>query len=207
MFHFLIIFYISVVIFVDPATVNKYFVAYPQQPSLVNWILSIFFHGSFPHLFSNALFLLFLGRAVEDKSGAGKWLLFYMMAGLVSVAADSFIRGKLMNDNTPLVGASGAVSGIAAVSAILSPFGFKVNRMYFPFPVFIIAWIMIYSDFINVFTPDNVAHWAHLAGFFSVFITAYFLSPEERKVIKQGFLVNTVFFTLTLVLLFFITNR
>lgn len=203
----LIVVYFSVLLFVPAQSISQYFLAFPSRPNPVNWLLSLFFHGSPGHLFSNLIFLVFLGRAVEAKVSKGKWLLYYFMAGLVSILLDSLIRGGLLTDNTPLVGASGAISGLAAVSALISPFNFKVNKLTIPFPVFVISWLMIYSDFMNLFSTDNIAHWAHLGGFVSVFVTAYFLSPEDQKKLKNGFILNLLFFTLTVILLFFITNR
>ncbi len=204
---FLFLLYPIVSIFF-PSSIVKYFLAVPGQFEPVNWILCTFFHGSFEHLLSNLIFLLVLGRVVEERLGASKWLLFYFMAGLISVIGDSFVRGFILGDRTPIVGASGAISGLGAVATLLSPFRFPLSRQkLIPFPVFLIGWLMIYSDFTNLFVKDNVAHWAHLGGFFSVFLTAYLLGEEERKSIRTAFLLNFSFFTLTLVLLFFINNR
>jgi len=205
---FLLVFvYFGVIIFLPVQVITQNFVAYPNRPNVLNWFLSLFFHGNPGHLFSNLMFLVFLGRVVEAKVSKAKWLIYYFMAGMVSVVLDSFIRGFILSDNTPLVGASGAISGLAAVSALLSPFGFKINKISIPFPVFIVSWLMIYSDFMNLFSSDNIAHWAHLGGFFSVFLTAYLLTPEDSSRLKRGFVLNLVFFTLTVILLFFITNR
>lgn len=204
---FLFLLYPTVSIFF-PASIARHFFAIPGSLDPISWILSTFFHGSFEHLLSNLIFLLILGRVVEARVGPLKWLLFYFMAGLLSVIGDSFVRGLILGDRTPIVGASGAISGLAAVATLLSPFRFPLTRKNsIPFPVFLFGWLMIYTDFTNLFAKDNVAHWAHLGGFFSVFFTAYLLGEEERKLIRLGFLLNFCFFTLTLVLLFFINNR
>ncbi|GBF51488.1 rhomboid family protein [Leptospira ryugenii] len=204
---FMVLLYPITVIFF-PSVIDEYFLATPGLFQPVNWILSTFFHGSFSHLFNNMFFLILLGRVVEQRVGKAKWLLFYFMAGFLSVLGDWFVRGFLIGDTTPVVGASGAISGLACVAAMLSPFQFPISKSKrIPFPIFLFAWISIYSDVTNLFARDQVAHWAHLAGFFSVFVTAYFLSQKERKQIQQGFLLNLLFFTLTVILLFFINNR
>lgn len=60
----------------------------------------------------------------------------FFMAALISSLLDSFIRGVILHDPTPVVGASGAISGIAAVAALLSPFSLRFNQRNIPFPVF-----------------------------------------------------------------------
>ncbi len=191
-----------------PRAIDQYFIATPGEFQPLNWILSTFFHASFSHLFSNIFYLMILGRVVENRIGKVRWLLFYFMAGFLSVFGDWIVRGFFLGDTTPVVGASGAISGLACVAALLSPFRFPITKtQQIPFPVFLFAWMSIYSDITNLFAKDSVAHWAHLGGFFSVFITAYFLSKRERKEIQQGFLINLTFFTLTIILLFFINNR
>ena len=204
---FLVFFYFfSIVYFPEKVIVAKFF-SYPGHWKVENWVLSIFFHGSPSHLFHNVVFLFFLGRVVEEKTGASRWALFYFMAGFISVVFDSIIRGYILLDKTPVVGASGAISGLAAVAALLSPFTFKVKQITIPFPVFAVAWLMVYSDFIGLFADDRVAHWAHLAGFFSVFVTAYLVSPKERENLHRGFLINLVFFTLTMIVFYLWSNR
>jgi membrane associated rhomboid family serine protease len=153
------------------------------------------------------MYLFILGRAVEHKVGKSKWLLFYFMAAFVSIILDSIVRGFILNDITPVLGASGAISGLAAAAALLSPFTIRMGGVNFPFPLFLIAWASVYTDITNVFEKDQIAHWAHLGGFFSVIITAYFLEEKEKRKLKNGFILNLVFFTLTLVLLYFIEAR
>ncbi|HRG48379.1 MAG TPA: rhomboid family intramembrane serine protease, partial [Leptospiraceae bacterium] len=95
---FLPAFYFFVLATVPPITIQNYFYSYPGKLNLVNWILSSLFHASVGHLLSNIAFLYFLGRAVEAKVGKGKWLLFYLMAGIISMMADSIIRGFMLGD-------------------------------------------------------------------------------------------------------------
>lgn len=187
---------------------RTYFYSYPGKFSLINWVLASCFHSSVSHLLSNMGFLFFLGRAVEAKVGKGKWLLFYGMAAVISMMVDSMVRGYLIVDrNIPAVGASGAISGLAAIAALLSPVSYRVHGVSFPFPVFLVAWLMVYTDIVRAFSSDLIAHWAHLAGFFSVFITTYLLSPLDQAKIRNGFIFNFTFFILTVILLYLLENR
>lgn len=200
-------FYFLVNLFVPTEIINKYFLTYPGKIQPLNWVLSTLYHGSIAHLMGNLFFLFFLGRVVEYKSGRKNWLIFFWMAGFLSAFAEVVIRGFILDDFTPVVGASGAISGLAAVAAMLSPFSLRLAGVNFPFPMFLIAWSMVYTDVSNLFTPDRIAHWAHLAGFASVAIASYLISPQERRDLRTGLFLNAGFFTLTVLLLFFINHR
>ncbi|MCB1141343.1 MAG: rhomboid family intramembrane serine protease [Leptospiraceae bacterium] len=204
----LIINFLTVSIFLPQRLVSQYFLSYPGSLSPVNWFLSTTYHGSIGHLLSNVAFLFFLGRIVEEKVGKVKWLLYYTIAGIISSMGDSLIRFAMNPfDRIPTVGASGAICGIAAVSALISPYSFKTSGKKIIFPVFLVAWTMIYADITNLFTKDNIAHWAHLGGYFSVFLTAYLVDKEEKQKLKNGFIVNLLFFLLSMILLYLMDNR
>jgi membrane associated rhomboid family serine protease len=205
---FLFVCYIFISLLIPNSIQAHYFVSYPRSISPINWILSTLNHGSFAHLFWNLCFLFFLGRIVEAKVGKGKWLLFYFMAGIFGSMLDSIARGIIYPfDNTPAVGASGAICGIASVAALLSPFQIPIGKIKFPFPVFLVAWLMVYADFSNILAKDNIAHFAHLGGFGSVFFTAYLLNNKDKENLKNGFILNFVFFILSCILLYLLNNR
>lgn len=139
--------------------------------------------------------------------GALRWLLFFFMAGFISVIADGIIRAYFFRDFSPVVGTSGAIAGLIAVASLMSPLHIHIRKRAIPFPVFASLWMMAYSDVQGVFRDDRIAHWAHLAGYISVFFTAYLLTPNEREQLKNGFMINLVFFILTLILLYLLENR
>ncbi len=204
---FLFCFYFTVNSTLSHVKIATYFYSYPGKFSFINWILSSFYHASPMHLFSNMFFLYFLGRAAESKISKGKWILFYLSAGIISMMFDSIVRGFILHEKIPAVGASGAISGIAAVAMVYSPLQYRVLGINFVFPVFILAWLMIYSDFMNMFSSDHVAHFAHLAGFFSILVTSYLLSEKDRAKLRTNFSLNALFFIFTIILLFFLENR
>ncbi|TGK07033.1 rhomboid family intramembrane serine protease [Leptospira semungkisensis] len=186
---------------------DAFFISRPGEFYPWKWVGMAFLHADFMHLFWNMIFLFFLGRIVEYKVGRSKWLLFFFMGAIVSGGLDSFVRGVILGEHQPAIGASGAVSGLAAVAALLSPFSIRVKKRNYPFPVFAVAWLMVYSDITNLFSKDQVAHWAHLGGFLSVVFAAYFLNNKIRRELHTGFVLNVVFVILLLILGFFVGAR
>jgi membrane associated rhomboid family serine protease len=81
-------------------------------------LTSMFLHGSFMHLGGNMLFLWVFGNNIEDHLGPLKFLLFYLAAGLVAVAAFVIFNP---NSNVPMVGASGAIAGVMGAYMFLFP--------------------------------------------------------------------------------------
>lgn len=130
-------------------------------------------HTDFYHLLFNMLFLWYLGRDVEVFYGRNNFVALYVFGGLVSSVAFcglEFYRGV---DN-PMLGASGAIMGIAVAAAFIDPR--KTIRIFFgmiPVQLWILVPIYILMDFSGLmnqggrqhgFVNDNVAHAAHLGG-------------------------------------------
>ena len=204
---FIFLLYPIVLIFVPHTYIYKYFYAVPGYFNPLNWLLSIFFHNSPEHLLGNIIVLFVVGRVVEEKVGPLRWILFFFLAGFFSVIADSIIRAFVFHDYAPVVGASGAIAGLIAIAALLSPLHIHIMGKEIFFPVFALLWFLAYSDVKKLHSDDHVAHWAHLAGFLSCFLTAYFLDAKQKEEWKNGFVINIVFFTLTMVLLYLLKNR
>ncbi len=81
----------------------------PANPSLVTLVTAMFLHGGFLHLFGNMLFLWIYGDNVEHRLGPGRYLLWYVSTG---AAASLFHAWFVPTSPLPLVGASGAISGV-----------------------------------------------------------------------------------------------
>jgi membrane associated rhomboid family serine protease len=156
-------------------------------------ITSAFLHGSWFHLGSNMLFLWIFGDNVEDVMGHVKYLLFYLLtavaAGLAQVMVD-------MNSEIPMVGASGAVSGLLAAYIVMFPHG-KIRTLII-FGIFITmtmipAWIMIgYWIFLQVISGlgslstigdqgGGVAFFAHIGGFVAGLVLVWFFRDKRRQ--------------------------
>jgi membrane associated rhomboid family serine protease len=140
---------------------------------LLTIITSMFLHGGFLHLAGNMLFLGVFGDNIECRIGKGRYLLLYLGSGIVGalahVAASAFSGSGL---STPLLGASGAISGILGAYLVLFP-GNRVTVLLFNFiPTALSAWVVIGFWFVmQVFggligwTSGGVAYLVHLGGF------------------------------------------
>lgn len=134
---------------------------------------SMFLHGGWMHLAGNMLFLHVFGDNMEDRMGHGRFLLFYLCAGLaaalVQMAADPA-------SVVPMVGASGAIAGVLGGYLLLYPkarvdvvFIFVVFFKVFPVPAWITlgVWfgLQLFSGATTPTDGGGVAYWAHVGGF------------------------------------------
>jgi membrane associated rhomboid family serine protease len=149
---------------------------------------SMFLHGSWMHLLGNMWFLWIFGNNIEDSMGRLRFVVFYLLCGLaaamgqVLAAPDSVI---------PMVGASGAISGVMGAYLILFP---KV-RVYALVPLIIIftsismpAWVMLGYWFLIQFISGlasvggdvgGVAFWAHVGGFIAGVVLVKLFTRED----------------------------
>src|SRR3954466_12711501 len=165
----------------------------------INWltpITSMFLHGSWGHILGNMLFLWVFGNNIEDSMGPGRFLVFYLLCGLIAAAAHILIDPA---SPVPTVGASGAISGVMGAYLVLYP-RVRVN-MLFIFIIFfrvipIPAWLVLLWWFaLQVLTglpelspmrPDvsgGVAVWAHVGGFIAGVILIKLF--ENRRLVAK----------------------
>jgi membrane associated rhomboid family serine protease len=135
-------------------------------------VTSMFMHGGWMHILGNMLFLWVFGNNIEDSMGHFRFLVFYLVCGLAATFAHIFFSPA---SQVPMVGASGAISGILGAYILLYP-GARV-RTYFPpfffFRIraffFLLLWFVLQLS--EAFTmpgmPEEggVAVWAHIGGF------------------------------------------
>jgi membrane associated rhomboid family serine protease len=140
-------------------------------PSLSTPFTSMFMHGGLGHLASNMWFLHVFGDNVEDVLGHFRFFLFYLFAGVVAVLAHTLVDPA---SQLPLVGASGAISGVLGAYVLMFPRARVVTLfLLFLFEVpaffFILVWfaIQVYSGFGAMAGPQQagVAFMAHVGGF------------------------------------------
>lgn len=127
-----------------------------------------FLHGDLAHLFGNMIFLWVFGDNIEDAMGRFRYFLFYIGCGLAAGLAHFWSQSA---SDVPLIGASGAISGLLAAYLILFP-RVKVWVLFFTrIPIKLRAyWILgLYLAFNLLMAAmnsmDNVAWWAHIGGF------------------------------------------
>jgi membrane associated rhomboid family serine protease len=146
--------------------------SYEKIPAL-SVLFSMFLHGSWLHLLGNMLFLWIFGNNVEDRFGRLRFLLLYLLGGYVSAYGFALANSTL---HQPLVGASGAVSGILGAYLVLFPRArvWSLVPVLFFIPLRLPAWLVLglwfvlqwaYSSGYGVSGAGSVAYLAHVLGF------------------------------------------
>jgi membrane associated rhomboid family serine protease len=149
---------------------------FPLAVVAVPFFTSMFLHGSWMHVIGNMWFLYIFGDNVEDYLGHFKYLVFYILTGLIAMTAQVVIN---LHSTLPTVGASGAIAGVLGAYFILYPRA-RVLTWFFVFVVWIPAWIILGYWFVLNFLSGTattlamqgpnmggVAFWAHVGGFIS----------------------------------------
>ena len=96
---------------------------------------SLFLHASFLHVFGNMLFLAIFGPTVEDTVGRGRYLGFYLLGGLVALAAQVAVNPS---STGPTLGASGAIAAVLGGYILLYPRGRVLTLVFIIFFVTVI---------------------------------------------------------------------
>lgn len=137
-------------------------------PSPVTLLTYQFLHGSWMHLLGNLLFLFVFGDNVEDAMGHLRFLLFYLLCG---VAAALVHLLAFPDSPIPVVGASGAISGVLGAYLLLHPRA-KVLVPVIVIPLFLPAWLLLVIWFLFQLVgaaggpeAEGIAWWAHIGGF------------------------------------------
>lgn len=129
------------------------------------WITHLFVHAGPLHLAIALVFLFLFGPAVEHRLGARRFLQLYLGCGIGAAAFGAFLAGFV--SLPPLLGASGAVLGVALAYALLWP---EAEILVFPIPVPLSAatllGILVVLDLLGAFrfADDGLAHFAHPGG-------------------------------------------
>ncbi len=139
-------------------------------------LLSMFLHGGWAHILGNGIFLWVFGNNVEDSMGRGRFVAFYLLCGLAAASAQIAIDPA---SPVPMVGASGAISGVLGAYLILYPrvrvhvfVGFFLLSLPAYFVLLIWIGMQLIEGLPEVTTlhgvaSSGVAVWAHIGGFFS----------------------------------------
>ena len=92
-------------------------------------ITSMFTHGGWLHLIGNMLFLWVFGNNIEDAMGHGKFIVFYLLCGIAAAATQTFLSPHSV---VPMVGASGAISGVLGAYLLLAATYFSPWHVLWP---------------------------------------------------------------------------
>ena len=156
-----------------------------------SFVSSMFLHGGFIHIASNMLYLWIFGNNVEDVMGRLRFLIFYLLTGVLAMLAQVFASA---NSRIPGIGASGAIAGVLAAYlvfypharvATLIPIGFFIRVA--ELPAFIVLGFWFLLQLLNgvlsfgMSETGGVAWFAHIGGFVAGLILALFFAPRGPR--------------------------
>jgi membrane associated rhomboid family serine protease len=166
---------------------------YPLPVVVLPFFTSMFLHGSWLHVLGNMLYLYIFGDNVEDYLGHFKYLVFYLLTGLIAMATQVAVN---LHSTAPTVGASGAIAGVLGAYFVLYPRA-RVLTWFFELLILVVwvpAWIiLIYWFFLNFLSGTatmlaihrqnmgGVAFWAHVGGFISGALMIKLFPERSRR--------------------------
>jgi len=149
-----------------------------------------YLHGGFLHIFGNMLFLWVFGDNVEDRLGKLKYFIFYTLCGISAAIIQSLVYP---NSDIPLIGASGAISGVLGAYAVMFPRAqiltlififFFIDVIVLPASLWIGIWFLMQfmSALISVnhLSMGGVAWFAHIGGFITGIILVKILYRKRK---------------------------
>jgi membrane associated rhomboid family serine protease len=153
---------------------------------------SMFMHAGLAHIGGNMLYLWIFGDNIEDRMGRGRYLMFYLIGGIVASLTHILTNPT---SQIPTVGASGAIAAVLGAYLVLYPqskvltlvpLGFFIRMTMVPAVVVLGLWFVLqfFSGLMSIGGPDvgGVAFWAHIGGFVvGVVLAKLFARPEEPE--------------------------
>jgi len=156
-----------------------------------NIIASMFLHGGFFHVAGNMLYLWIFGNNIEDRLGHGRFVLFYLLCGTIAAYSHAITEPS---STVPMIGASGAISGILGAYLLLYPrakvhtiifFGFFIDVVMLPAVIVIGFWalLQVVNGILSkgLAGQTGVAWFAHIGGFLFGILTIKAWLPERRR--------------------------
>jgi membrane associated rhomboid family serine protease len=156
-------------------------------PTWLTPLTSMFLHGGWLHLIGNMWFLWLFGNNVEDSMGRAPFVLFYLLSGLGAAATQTLLSPT---SAIPMVGASGAISGVMGAYVILYPtvqvhmlivLVVFITRIVVPAYLMLGYWFLLQlvQGAASVGSSGGVAFWAHVGGFITGALLIFvFRDPE-----------------------------
>ncbi len=155
------------------------------------FLTSLFIHGGWFHIIGNMWFLWIFGDNVEDRMGHGRFLLFYILCGVIAGFAHLVTNPT---STIPAFGASGAISGVLGAYLLFFPrarvlvlFPIIIWPFLFVLPasIFLGLWFFIqfFSGTFSLLAPSEgggVAWWAHIGGFVAGLSLAPYFLPRRK---------------------------
>lgn len=148
-------------------------------------------HAGLAHLAGNMLYLWIFGDNVEDSLGHGKYLLFYLIGGVIASLAHIFTNPQ---SQIPTVGASGAIAAVLGAYLVLYPrsrvltfipLGFFMRLTSVPAVIVLGLWfvLQLFSGVLSLGAADvgGVAFWAHIGGFVAGVVLAKLFENRRQR--------------------------
>ncbi len=170
------------------------------EPHLWTILTSMFMHGGWLHIIGNMWFLWVFGNNIEDSMGHTRFVVFYLLCGVAAAAAQMLTDPR---SAVPMVGASGAISGVMGAYILLYPrvrvhtlvfLGIFVTSVAWPASVILGYWFLLQLLFGAVGTFGRVqggtAFWAHVGGFIlGLVLIKWFANAEYLERRRGGVLI------------------
>ncbi len=188
----------------DPITGERFRVpGLPRTPGsgYLTLFTAMFLHGGWAHLLGNMWFLFIFGDNVEDRLGRGRYLVFYLLCGVLASLAHVAVTEMFnQNDMIPCLGASGAISGVLGAYLMLHPMN-RVTVLLFRILVDVPAFVAIGMWFIFQLVSGlgslgdgakagGVAYGAHVGGFVAGMALVYGFLIGRPPPIRSRFAPN-----------------
>ncbi|MBM3790611.1 MAG: rhomboid family intramembrane serine protease [Acidobacteria bacterium] len=142
-------------------------------PPVFSLVTSMFLHGGLMHIGGNMLYLWIFGNNIEEAMGHVRFVAFYLVCGLLAALANMLTD---IGSAIPMIGASGAISGVLGAYLLLYPraqvltlvpLGFFIRLMYIPAGLVLTIWfvLQLINSSMSGGEGGGVAWWAHIGGF------------------------------------------
>ena len=170
------------------------------EPHFATILTSMFMHGGWLHLIGNMWFLWVFGNNIEDSMGHTRFVVFYLLSGVAAAATQMLVD---TGSRIPMVGASGAISGVMGAYILLYPrvrvhtlitLGFFLTTVTLPAYVILGYWFVLQLLFGTVGAlsgaQGGVAVWAHVGGFVAgLLLIKLFANSEYLERRRAGVLI------------------
>lgn len=184
----------------DPVSGSRYRMPGLQPtpiPVYFTLITSMFMHGGLAHILGNMLYLWIFADNLEDRVGHGRFLLFYLLCGVAAALAHIFATYALGgNSTTPMLGASGAISGVLAGYVLIFPrrrVTVILLRIFMTVPAWVAILIWFAFQLISGMgvlgsgsQTGGVAYAAHIGGFIAGAVAIWFFVPRRPAGRRRG---------------------
>ena len=158
------------------------------QPDFYTLITHMFLHGGWLHIIGNMWYPWIFGDNIENALGRVRFVIFYLICGLAAAAAQIATD---FNSAIPMIGASGAVSGVLGAYILLHPRS-RIRVLIFFFMIIEVPAVIVLGFYfaLQVFNglygmDDGIAYWAHIGGFVAGLALVKLMKKKEQTFVLR----------------------